>query len=394
MANDTWFSMLLRRRFSKPHSLKACVASGFLILFGMMLLPVFYRLDESRTTTFNDSTATAVLKHRARVFDVILLNDELDLLEIRLNELHTVVDVFFIMEAEYTFSGKPKPLYFRDQESRFRPFRDKIVHVIIPHLSPEDEAQYVQDGGWAKEKFARNRGFKIATDRRKPCDGDWVVLSDLDEIPRRSFLETVKAPDPGTDIGRRLLEGFPESDGDVFKLGCRFYYYSYEYRHRGDWYGPVLVRYRDPASPIFARPESDPYPRLSRIQHVMEDDWSHAGQRLREQRVEDTPSFDDQCYHCTWCFSNITQVTRKMHSYSHTEHSQELYTKRRWILDHFSQGIDLFERSGEIYDYIGDNQDLPQYVRNNSARFSYMLRRKGLANAGFTDVDPMHPLSE
>ncbi|KAF9920680.1 hypothetical protein BGZ67_001048, partial [Mortierella alpina] len=93
-------------------------------------------VDEGNQT---HSGAKKELKHRPQVFDVILLNDELDTLEIRLNELHSVVDVFFIMEAEYTFSGKPKFLYFSDNETQFRQFRDKIVHVTIPHRSPADE---------------------------------------------------------------------------------------------------------------------------------------------------------------------------------------------------------------------------------------------------------------
>ncbi|KAF9945768.1 hypothetical protein BGZ72_000991 [Mortierella alpina] len=297
------------------------------------------------------------------------------------------------MEAEYTLSGKPKPLYFRDHETHFRQFRDHIVHITIPRLAPEDEEQYQKNGQWANEMFARDKGFKSAIDTRKPSEGDWIILSDLDEIPRRRFLEAVKAPDPGTEIGRRLLEEFPESDGNVFKLGCRFYYYSYEYRHRGDWYGPTLVRYRDPDSPIFTRSESDPYPHLDKIQHIMENNWTGAGSKIRGQDVRYTPYFDDQCFHCSWCFSNITQVIRKMKSYSHTEHNQVWYTNRKWILDRFSQGIDLFDRDDELYDYIEDNQDLPQYIRDKSTRFSYMLRRKGLPNAGFIDVDPMHPLS-
>ncbi|KAF9572003.1 hypothetical protein EC968_010480 [Mortierella alpina] len=256
-------------------------------------------------------------KHRPRVFDIVPLNDELEMLEIRVNELASVVDVFFILEAEYTFSGKPKPLYFSDHETRFRQFRDKIIHVIIPRLIiPDEEAQYAHYGVWANEKIARNKGLKIATDSRKPNDGDWIILSDLDKIPRKSFIETIQAPDPDTKIGRRLLEGFPESDGDVFKLGC------------------------------------------------------------------------------SWSFSNITQAVRKMQSYSHREHNTNTFRKKEWLLNHYSQGIDLFERGGENYDYIENNQDLPQYILENPGRFSYTLRRKGLANAGFTDVDLTSPLAE
>ncbi|KAF9285927.1 hypothetical protein BGZ68_003360 [Mortierella alpina] len=410
MTDETWYSSLRGSSWlSKIRGIKAILASGFLVLLGMMLLTVAYQVDiiSSNTVPKDGTSKDASLtqqndernpspesKSKTRIFDMILLNDELDTLDLRLHELHAVVDVFFIMEAEHTFSGNPKPLYFRDNETRFRQFRSKIVHITIPHISPEEEAQFKEDGMWTNENFSRNKGFRVATDTMKPNDGDWIILSDLDEIPKRSFLETVRAPDPNTSTGRRLLEGFPESDGDVFTLGCRFYYYSYEYRHRGDWNGPMLFRYRDSDSPIFSRPESNPYPHLNMVQDIMANGWLRAGERLRNKRDEGAPGFDDQCYHCSWCFSNITQVTRKMQSYSHTDHNQEKYSSRKWILDHFSQGIDLFDRGGQDYDYIEDNQDVPQYVRDNKSKFSFMLRRKGLPNAGFLDVDPLNPLAK
>ncbi|KAF9926704.1 hypothetical protein BGZ67_007981, partial [Mortierella alpina] len=173
--------------YSRTRGIKASLATGFLILIGMTVLWAVFELDDFRTAnlasehSIEETLSAAVkdqltklwrsqahfgqtadtlssvvpdavdegnqthsgakneLKYRPRVFDVILLNDELDILEIRLNELHSVVDVFFIMEAEYTFSGKPKPLYFSDNETRFRQFRDKIVHVTIPRLSLDDE---------------------------------------------------------------------------------------------------------------------------------------------------------------------------------------------------------------------------------------------------------------
>ncbi|KAF9980601.1 hypothetical protein BGZ75_008250 [Mortierella antarctica] len=397
---DETSSLRTSKWLSNTRGIKAILASGFLVLLGVMLLAVIYQVDKIRsdTLTEEDVALTAPKMHqnapspeskpKARIFDMILLNDELDTLELRMNELHEVVDVFFIMEAEYTFSGNPKPLYYRDNETRFRQFRHKIVHITIPHLLPEEEAQFKEDGMWTNENFSRNKGFRMAMDTSKPNDGDWIILSDLDELPRRSFLETVRAPDPNTSTGRRLLEGFPESEGDVFRLGCRFYYYSYEFRHRGDWNGPALLRYRDPDSPIFTRPESNPYPHLSMVQNIMENGWLRAGERLRNKRDE-APGFDDQCYHCSWCFSNITQVIRKMQSYSHTDHNQEKYSSRRWILDHFSQGTDLFDRGGQEYDYVKDNQDVPLYVRDNKSKFSFMLRRKDLPSAGFLDVDPL-----
>ena len=47
------------------------------------------------------------------VIDCFLFFDEIDLLEIRLNELKDVVDVFVLTESPYTFTGKEKPFVSR-----------------------------------------------------------------------------------------------------------------------------------------------------------------------------------------------------------------------------------------------------------------------------------------
>ena len=46
-----------------------------------------------------------------KIYDCFLFFNELDLLEIRLNELDEVVDYFVIVEGESTFQSKPKELF-------------------------------------------------------------------------------------------------------------------------------------------------------------------------------------------------------------------------------------------------------------------------------------------
>eukprot|EP00667_Euglena_gracilis_P005346 EG_transcript_5381 len=70
-----------------------------------------------------------------RVFDLISFNDELDLLEIRLNELNSTVNVFVVVEGRLSFTGAPKPLVFEmvKNQPRFKRFRHKIYHHIHEH---------------------------------------------------------------------------------------------------------------------------------------------------------------------------------------------------------------------------------------------------------------------
>lgn len=62
------------------------------------------------------------------VLDAILMSSELDLLEIRMNELNGVVDYFFIIESNATFTGLPKETYFAFNRERFARFENKIVY--------------------------------------------------------------------------------------------------------------------------------------------------------------------------------------------------------------------------------------------------------------------------
>lgn len=69
-------------------------------------------------------------QQQVRVLDAVLMSSELDLLEIRLHELDAVVDRFFIVESNATFTGLPKKTYFADNRARFREFEDKIDYHL------------------------------------------------------------------------------------------------------------------------------------------------------------------------------------------------------------------------------------------------------------------------
>jgi beta-1,4-mannosyl-glycoprotein beta-1,4-N-acetylglucosaminyltransferase len=65
-----------------------------------------------------------------KVLDAVLMSNELDLLEIRMNELDSVVDYFLIIESNATFTGLPKKTYFAQDLHRFSKFQHKIVYHL------------------------------------------------------------------------------------------------------------------------------------------------------------------------------------------------------------------------------------------------------------------------
>jgi len=120
-----------------------------------------------------------------RIFDCFPFFNELDLLEIRLNELSDVVDFFVLVEATKTHRGLPKPLYFERNKDRFAAFLPKIIHVIVDDLPDIDESE---PSRWVRENHQRQaiiRGLETAGWR------DWIIVTDVDEIPRATCVETI-----------------------------------------------------------------------------------------------------------------------------------------------------------------------------------------------------------
>ena len=83
------------------------------------------------------------------VYDCFAFSNELDLLEIRLEEMASNVNRFIIAESPLTFQGKPKPLVFHDHRRRFRRFAPCIHHIVV------DDTPVTRDP-WNREHLQRN----------------------------------------------------------------------------------------------------------------------------------------------------------------------------------------------------------------------------------------------
>jgi beta-1,4-mannosyl-glycoprotein beta-1,4-N-acetylglucosaminyltransferase len=117
------------------------------------------------------------------IIDAFPFFNELDLLEIRLNELDSAVDKFILVEAELTQSLKSKPLYFDVNKKRFSKFLDKIVHVKVK----AEECPSNEKNLWEMENFQRNK-IQDGISSIQANDDDIVLISDLDEIPSSEII--------------------------------------------------------------------------------------------------------------------------------------------------------------------------------------------------------------
>lgn len=117
------------------------------------------------------------------IYDCLMLFDELDLLEIRLNELNDVVDKFIICESYKTHTGKDKPLNFVNNKKRFEKFENKINYIATTSVS---------DNPWKNEYNQRNA---LASQFNNFKDDDIIILSDADEIINKDLFKFVKIQD-------------------------------------------------------------------------------------------------------------------------------------------------------------------------------------------------------
>lgn len=121
---------------------------------------------------------------QGKIYDCFLFFNELEILDIRLHEMASYVDYFVLAEAEETFRGNPKPLYFQENKHLFEPFLDKIIHVVIKgHIEAEEP--------FSREQQQRDR---ILGGLSNADDSDIIILSDVDEILRGPMIRRLALP--------------------------------------------------------------------------------------------------------------------------------------------------------------------------------------------------------
>lgn len=138
------------------------------------------------------------LKNPRRIIQAFPFNMEFSMLEARLDEVGDIVDVFMILESNYTAFGDPKDLYLlqRLREGYYSKFACKIVHVFLPYFPLK-----AYSNGWEIDNLSRNYivSHGIARQLTGYREDDLFVLTDGDEVPNRDTMLFLKFND-----------GFPE----------------------------------------------------------------------------------------------------------------------------------------------------------------------------------------
>lgn len=243
------------------------------------------------------------------VIDLLYFNNELDVLEIRLNILNDYVDKFVIIEAHETFSGVSKPLYYLENKERFAKWNNKIIHHIAVE-TPELKKQAILSPNtgngehyWVRE-FIQKENAKEAL---KFCnDNDIVFISDVDEIWNPKLL--------GKTIEKNV----------VYKPRQLPYLYYLNQRTDEDWLGwtgTVFARYSNIKDAC--------------INHLRTD-------TMTEYKV--LPNMG-------WHFNSIGGQEQKRKAFQHPVYENDVEWKRREV------------------NMRKDESDLPMYILNNRDYF-------------------------
>jgi|GEM_PF-420199 len=287
-----------------------------------------------------------------KIYDCFSFFNELDLLEIRLNILDSVVDFFVLAEASVTHAGNPKPFYFEENKERYAKFLHKIIHIKVTDI-PNDftdgastwelikvhpaeqqeiwnlvslttlfnratEPHYGRDF-WQKESI--RRGLVDCNDE------DIIISSDLDEIPNPEVLKKLN-----TFFDPEKFYSFQQNS----------YYYYLNMLKETDWFGSRMGTY-------------------GKLK-----DYSY--NELRKQTNTTIPNGG-------WHFSfqgGAEKVKHKIENYSHAENNVEEYTNSDNIQKKISEGIDPFSRGNLTLVEI--DLTFPKYIRENLSQYKHMIK--------------------
>nr|XP_043620947.1 beta-1,4-mannosyl-glycoprotein 4-beta-N-acetylglucosaminyltransferase-like [Erigeron canadensis]XP_043620948.1 beta-1,4-mannosyl-glycoprotein 4-beta-N-acetylglucosaminyltransferase-like [Erigeron canadensis] len=268
------------------------------------------------------------------VYDAILFNNEVDLLELRWRELYPYVTKFIILESNMTFTGIPKPLTFALNRERFSFAEEKVVYGFLPvelapgvHVDPfliESHHRSIMN------ELIRQSGIS---------DGDLLIVSDTDEIPSSHTVKLL-----------RSCDGLPT----VLHLEMRNYVYSFEF--------PVDYNSWRATAHMYSR-------------------WTQYRHSRQTNLI-----LSDAGWHCSFCFRHLSEFVTKMTAYSHADR-----VKKKEFLDYsriqqkICHGDDLYDMLPEEYSFknlIGKMGSvprsasavhLPAFLIENAVMFKFLL---------------------
>lgn len=253
------------------------------------------------------------------IYDCFIFNNELDILDIRLHELDSVVDKFVLVESSVTHVNRQKPLYYDLNKNRYKRFSKKIIHVVVKDTPNVDLAWIINDFQFSQMK----KGLTKA----KP--DDVILFGDVDEIPKAEKVKEWKGKK-----GRHKL----------FIERLSYYYLNLSEYTLKPVNGTHMILYRD----------------LSKFRSMWIAKYSKIDTEIK-----------DGGWHFSY-ISNAKGIERKIETMAHQEFNNEKYNTPEKIRLAMLNGEDIFRRGLKFK--VESISTLPEYVQKNQKLFErYIL---------------------
>ena len=268
-----------------------------------------------------------------KIYDTFLFNNELDLLEIRFNILNDYVDYFVLVEANETFSGKEKPLYYQINKDRFSQWSDKIIHVVVDN-SNEELWQFSKSSPnvgagehwWVREFYQKENVLSGLTNAN---DNDLVFVSDLDEIWNPSVV---------------FNDGYSYNSDNVYRPIQTAYHYYLNNKSDQDISGWVGTRFGSAAN----------------IR-------KYGSNHFRTEREVKSINIQNGGWHFT-NLGDFEFIKTKLESYSHQEYNNN-YVKNI-IKTCIDKNVDFLNRGFSLW---RDESSLPEYLIKNKQKYKHLF---------------------
>jgi len=280
----------------------------------------------------NDGRVLQRREHPRKLIQGMTFDCEEWMMEIKLNELGTVVDHFIIVEGAYTLQNTRREQCFpriAKSNERIEKWMDKIVYVY-------DEQPITGFTYWEAEVYYRDliglAGLRQIDDL---AEEDLVVITDMDELPHPNFLWVLKSYDGfRTPINLRML----------------WSYYSFKWMNTVAWSVNAIVSVGE---------------------------LSLAGNKTNQVRFNLLSTSSTWTtgptmivgWHCSWCMPTEKFIDKMAH-FAHSELNQDRFRDVRW-LDHMREQGLWFPDSAPN-GCVQTEVQVPKYVEMNVERFQQL----------------------
>jgi len=287
--------------------------------------------------------------------------DEEMLLELRLNTLNKFVDKFVIVESSYTHSGKDKKLIF--DINKYSKFKDKIHYIVLkdPPAGIE-EANSNDDEGEISRKEILNALKRENLQRDTILNGlkdadknDWIIISDLDEIPNLENLNF-------SNIKNKII---------FFKQKVFYYKLNLELKTLR-WIGSKACRKKDLKTPQWLRNIKDKIYSKWRLDIL-----------FSEKKYSDIYFIENGGWHFSFV-KKPEDIEKKLKSYLHhreydidplsVDKIEKLINSKSVIYDHRVDQTQYKFGGGQKLEKI-DTRFLPSYISSNKDKYLEWLEK-------------------